>query len=49
MGGVIALYANEYSERVRRLVLVCPIPIRQPAPYESDQNKAWEELKKRID
>jgi pimeloyl-ACP methyl ester carboxylesterase len=49
MGAVAALYSQEYSEWVSRLILVCPIAIRQPAPYDAEQNKAWEESDRRID
>jgi proline iminopeptidase len=37
MGAVAALYASAYPDRVERLVLMCPIPPRSPAPYDDPQ------------
>jgi len=44
LGGVTALYTLEHDDRVRRLVLMCPIPPRLPSPYVSvdDLNKQAE-------
>lgn len=36
LGGVAALYASTYPAYVSRLVLVCPIQPRFPAPYDLD-------------
>lgn len=37
MGAVAALYASAYPNRVDRLILMCPIPPRSPAPYDDPQ------------
>jgi proline iminopeptidase len=44
LGGVTALYTLEHDDRVRRLVLMCPIPPRLPSPYATE-----EELRKRAE
>lgn len=49
MGAMAALYAQKYPEYVSRLVMVCPIPIRHPAPYDQEQITAWEQANARLD
>lgn len=49
MGAVVALYAQEYTQHVSRLVLVCPISIRHPAPYDVQEAAAWEQAEARLD
>jgi len=47
MGGLCALYAAQYPERVKQLILMCATPPRNPAPYidpEARANKAASRL-----
>ena len=49
MGGIAALYAQAYPGYVSRLVLICPISIRQPAPYDEERREAELEAEAKID
>lgn len=48
MGGMSALYAADYPERVNRLVLMCAIPPRSETPY-NDPEAVAKKAEKRID
>jgi len=48
LGGVVALYAAQYPLRVSRLVLMCPLSPRSPAPYD-DLDAARRKEEARID
>jgi len=48
MGGVVPLYALNFPQRVERLVLMCPISPRSPAPYD-DLAAANRKAQERID
>jgi proline iminopeptidase len=48
LGGVTALYTLENNDRVRRLVLMCPIPPRLPSPY-APKEELNKRAKSRID
>jgi pimeloyl-ACP methyl ester carboxylesterase len=48
LGGIVALYAGQYPERVSRMVMMCPVSPRSPAPYE-DPEAAQAKEQARID
>jgi len=37
LGGIVALYAAQYPGRVSRMVMMCPLSPRNPAPYDDDE------------
>jgi len=49
MGAIAALYAEQFSGNTSRLVLICPIAIRQPAPYDEESSRAREAAEAKID
>ena len=48
LGGIVALYAAQYPERVKRMVMMCPLSPRSPAPYD-DPKSAEQKEQARID
>ena len=48
LGGVTALYAAEHPGRVKRLLMMCPVPPRSEAPYKN-QARVEEKSNARID
>jgi len=48
LGGIVALYAGQYPERVSRMVMMCPLSPRSPAPYD-DPEAAQHKEQARID
>jgi proline iminopeptidase len=48
LGGIIALYAAQHLERVQRMVMMCPVSPRSPAPYD-DPEAAEQKEQSRID
>jgi pimeloyl-ACP methyl ester carboxylesterase len=49
MAAVVALYAQEFLAHVNRVVMLCPIAIRHPAPYDDEEAAAWEQAESKID
>jgi proline iminopeptidase len=49
MGAIAALYAHHFPGHTSRLVLICPIAIRQPAPYDEEDRRAREAAEAKID
>lgn len=37
LGGIVALYAGQHPERVSRMVMMCPLSPRSPAPYDDPE------------
>lgn len=37
VGGIVALYASQYPNRVSRMVMMCPLSPRSPAPYDDPE------------
>ena len=48
LGGIVALYAGQYPERVSRMVMMCPLSPCNPAPYD-DHEAAQRKEQARID
>ena len=48
LGGIVALYAAQHPERVSRMVMMCPLSPRSPAPYD-DPEAVQEKEQARID
>ncbi len=48
VGGIVALYAAKCPERVNRMVMMCPLSPRSPAPYD-DPEAAQQKEQARID
>lgn len=48
LGGIVALYASRQPERVSRMVMMCPLSPRSPAPYD-DHDAAEQKERARID
>jgi proline iminopeptidase len=48
LGGIVALYAAQFPRRVGRMVMMCPLPPRSPAPYD-DPEAAQRKEEARID
>ena len=48
MGAIVALYAGQFPERVSRMVMMCPLSPRNPAPYD-DAEASQQKEDARID
>lgn len=48
LGGIVALFAAQHPERVSRMVMMCPLSPRSPAPYD-DPEAAQQKEQARID
>jgi pimeloyl-ACP methyl ester carboxylesterase len=48
LGGIVALYASQYPNRVSRMVMMCPLSPRSPAPYD-DPEATQQKEQARID
>jgi proline iminopeptidase len=48
MAGITALYGHQYPSSIERLVMVGPVPLRHPAPYDAEASSAQEKAEPKI-